>query len=462
VAPGAIGYVAFTRKAANEAIERACGRFDFTPKDLPYFRTLHSLAFRALGLKKAQVLGRKSLQEFGALMGIRITGSVSMDEGQIYGNQKGDRALFLCQLARIKKIDLQEQWRATTEDLGWFEVERIFRGLKEFKEANSLIDFTDMLEQFITEAPIPQLDLLVVDEAQDLSKIQWDMIHALADKAQRVIIAGDDDQAIFRWAGADVDYFINLEGSSTVLGQSHRVPKEIQTIANSILARVGDRRIKPWEPRGADGKLEFTTTTDALDMSEGTWLILARNDFLLDDTEAQCRREGFIYERRHRKSISEKTLTTIRNWETLRAGGVCTAAEARNILRLTTANIKKFPEEDDLDLKTLQEKWGAPEGLIWHKAFREMTLIERSYLVSALKRGETPSKIPRIVLSTIHGAKGGEAENVVLFTDMARRTWYQLRETPEDEHRVFYVGATRARERLIIILPKSKFFFPMG
>ena len=57
--PDRIGYFAFTRKAANEAKERAMKKFNFSEDDLPHFRTLHSLAFRTLGIKKDQVMQKR-------------------------------------------------------------------------------------------------------------------------------------------------------------------------------------------------------------------------------------------------------------------------------------------------------------------------------------------------------------------------------------------------------------------
>ena len=98
--PHSIGYLAFTRKAADEAVTRSCERFGLTKRQLPHFRTLHSLAFKMLGLTKNEVLSKTSIQEFGSIMGLRITGSVSLDEGHVYGNLPGDRALFLCNMAR--------------------------------------------------------------------------------------------------------------------------------------------------------------------------------------------------------------------------------------------------------------------------------------------------------------------------------------------------------------------------
>ena len=50
--PDKIGYFSFTQKAAYEARDRAMSKFNFSEDDLPYFRTLHSLAFRRLGIKK--------------------------------------------------------------------------------------------------------------------------------------------------------------------------------------------------------------------------------------------------------------------------------------------------------------------------------------------------------------------------------------------------------------------------
>ena len=64
VPPDRIGYVSFTKKAANEAIGRACKKFSLTERQLPFFRTLHSLCFWALGLTPNDVLERNRLLEF--------------------------------------------------------------------------------------------------------------------------------------------------------------------------------------------------------------------------------------------------------------------------------------------------------------------------------------------------------------------------------------------------------------
>ena len=46
----------------------------------------------------------------------------------------------------------------------------------------------------------------------------------LAEKAKRIYIAGDDDQAIFNWAGARSEYLLNREGNRIILDKSYRLP----------------------------------------------------------------------------------------------------------------------------------------------------------------------------------------------------------------------------------------------
>ena len=77
-----------------------------------------------------------------------------------------------------------------------------------------------------------------------------------------------------------------------------------------------------------------------------------------------------------------------------------------------------------------------------------------NYLRKMRRNGEHLNKKPRIELSTIHAAKGGECENVVLLTDLTKTTLETYQKNPDDENRLFYVGATRTKENLHIIEPK--------
>ena len=111
------------------------------------------------------------------------------------------------------------------------------------KKMYKLHDFTDMLELFVHQAPTfkHRFKLTFLDEAQDLSPLQWDIAHILDGMSDKMYCAGDDDQAIYCWAGADVDHFINLDGGSEILETSFRIPQEIHNVAENISKRISRR-----------------------------------------------------------------------------------------------------------------------------------------------------------------------------------------------------------------------------
>ena len=67
-----------------------------------------------------------------------------------------------------------------------------------------------MLELFLHRDLCPKLEVVFIDEAQDLSPIQWEMVRRLEERSKICYVAGDDDQAIFRYAGADVEQFVRI------------------------------------------------------------------------------------------------------------------------------------------------------------------------------------------------------------------------------------------------------------
>lgn len=462
VEPEKIAYVSFTRKAAHEAAERAKEQFKLPPARFRWFRTLHSLSFRVLGLSSGEVFQGAHVREFGNWIGIRMTGLFQTDEGTTAGQEKGDRILFMENLSRIRGVTLREQYDYEDDNLSWHEVDHVARGLAKYKTANNLVDYTDMLMRFCDQDWTPDLDVVIVDEAQDLSPLQWRVVWKLASKARRVVIAGDDDQAIYKWAGAAVDYFIELKGRARVLGQSYRVPRMVQRVADRQINRVHNRREKEWSPRAEEGVVTQLKLKD-VDWTDKDILVLARNIVYLKDVEKRLRNAGMMYEFKNSPSIPDKLRRAIYTWDRLTRKGqpqsvhaVCEAYEfmesgkgvARGYKQLTA-----FGRDHMVDVDTLKKEGGLLTTAIWHEAFTRVPATEIEYIRACLRRGEKISERARIRLSTIHGAKGGEADHVVLLTDMAPRTWEEAIKRPDDEARVWYVGVTRARQRLTVVDP---------
>lgn len=463
-APDRVGYFAFTRKAANEALGRACEKFELTREDLPYFSTIHSMCFRQLGMRRSDVLEGERLAEFARYAGIKASGRIAED-GNWSGADTGDRILFMENLSRIRKIPLREAYDVGGDDgLPWQEVERVSRALADYKEAKGLTDFTDMLKKFVDTRVSLHLTDLFVDEVQDLSPLQWDVVEALAEGCENVHVAGDDDQAIYRWAGADVNRMIDMDGDVVVLGQSYRVPPVIQRVANGVIDRVHHRRAKAWKARaGGEGEVDRARSFDKVDCGSGQILVLARNVYVLrEQVEPQLRQQGIIYEKNGHSSVSTKLLEAIMIWESLRRGEKVTVAQARIAYAQMTAgrgykrgfksvDTERWSDDAEVTIVDLMKRGGLMTKAPWFEALDKTAHGDMEYVRAALARGEKISKKPRVVISTIHGAKGGEADHVVLLKEIAGRTWREMQDNPDDERRVWYVGATRAKEKLTIV-----------
>lgn len=464
VAPDRIGYMSFTRRAAKEAVDRACKKFGLEPKSLPFFRTLHSTCFHLLGVSSSDVLEKQRLIEFGEWAKVRVSGFVSMDEGSTFGSELGDRILFMENLARVRMIPLRQLYDEDDDSLDWTEVQRVVRDLEAYKKARHLIDYTDMLSLVVKGSAPPPLEVLFVDEAQDLSALQWAVVKKFASGVRRLVVAGDDDQAIYRWAGADVDAFVGMEGRVRVLDQSWRVPRAVQRVAADIVGRVSRRREKEWTAREAEGEVQRVLQAGDADLS-GNILILARNTYLLRaQVEPILKAEGALYEFRGWSSVRPSVLQAIVAWEALRKGEQVRVDEVAGVYDLMESGtgvkrgFKKLPGLDPeamVGMKDLVERAGLLTDKIWHEAMSRMEGEEKRYLIRALRKGEKLRATPRVRLSTIHGAKGGEADHVVLVTDMAMRTWTEAQAHPDDEARVFYVAATRAKNKLTIVAPRT-------
>lgn len=467
--PERIGFFSFTKKAANEAITRACTKFELDRGRLPYFRTLHSMCFHSLGLSNSDVFEGKKLWEFGDWIGTRLSMSLKMDDSALFGYTDGDRALHMENMARVMCRPLREVYDQMYDGLSWTFVDRMSRGLEKFKKAKHLIDYTDMLQIFADGDWAPDLDVLIIDEAQDLSMLQWRVVEKLASRSRRTIIAGDDDQAIYRWAGAAVEHFVDMRGDVQVLGQSWRVPIKIQQLSDEIIGRVRHRRSKEWRPKDEDGVINRTGSMFDVDYSGSDVLVLARNAFSLKTLSTHLRREGHQFELRGSPSLKPSLIRTVRQWEGLRKGGEISIEHARLLyeqmssgkgVRRGYKKIPNHPDEQMVTLDWMKQNVGLQTDRPWFEALDRIPREDINYIRGIIQRGETLGSA-RIRLSTIHGSKGGEADHVVLISDMAKRTHAELQTNPEDEARVWYVGVTRTRNRLTVVKPSDQYYYSL-
>lgn len=458
IPPNRIAYLTFTRKAATEAITRACVKFNFKKRDFPYFKTLHALAFKQLGLKRHEVMDDAHYARLGDAIGLQFRASISEEQWYIPNDMsQDDKIRNMEALARIRMIPIEEQWLQSgdpTLNLGV--LVNYAKELKRYKHEYALVDFVDMLDNYAGSLPV---DLIIFDEAQDLTPQQFNLAKKLSRNAQHVLYAGDEMQAIYTWAGADVLQFEKLPGEKIVLPKSYRLPASVHKVATILEGRVKRDYERVWLPRDDKGRVTTLMELHHLDLSQGSWFLLARNQHHLKQYEELLQQVGYPYisTRNHYNTIDTREVKAVLAYTMLTAG----KAVSSYFAGIVCSFIKKaeMPKQVQ-DTYTLAEL-GLTDLGDWMIALDLLPYHKREYIRSMKRNGVSLVETPRITISTIHGVKGGEADNCVVLRDMTTKTWQGFVEEPENEMRVFYTGITRARENLFVARPFTSTHFSL-
>ena len=292
-----IAFLSFTNNAAAVARDRvitATKSFfpdrDMSLMDFPNFCTLHSLATRIGGLMGRSVLDVDKLRQFdpeirSESVWMKLGDPSSVEERPDHtplAIQSFSRARCISLADSIVQGDFEDVYSSASNDLlqNYFKQQRgqvltlngldlITRYLNEynrFKSDNRLADFDDVIDNAQSDAflgHIPSFELLIVDEAQDLSDLQWKLVNRLISKATQVIVAGDDDQAIMVPFGASPTAFMKLAGETEVLLQSWRVSKSAYAYVTEhsmplLKSLYPDRQNKDWLPTEKTGEVHTT------------------------------------------------------------------------------------------------------------------------------------------------------------------------------------------------------------
>ncbi len=464
VPPSAIAFVTFTKAAANEAKARAAEQFGLDPEeDLPWFRTIHSLAYARLGISREEIMDGRDWIEFGNVVGETLTGSYESDGApSFFGRAIGDTLHRISDFAATTLMPLDAAWSMLNEAVPWHRLLRFRASLDAYKSDIGKLDFTDLLRQYAEDGDPLDVRVAVIDEAQDLTAAQWAVVRRAFAHADRVYVAGDDDQAIYHWAGADVRTFLHLSASPEVLSLSHRLPRRIHALSQQVAMRISERYVKSFAPSAREGEIEWHQHASAIDFSvAGSWFLLARNNYMLATMEMTIRELGLNYARRAGPAVLPSDIKIMQLWERLRTKKLDTMAAAE-VRALAKALDQPKPQTRELTTYRLEDfGWDVWRDRPWFLALTGIPAERRDYYLACLRRGEKLTAPPRIRIETIHGVKGAEADHVVLMTDMSPKTATSYRLNADHEHRVFYVGITRALHSLHLVVPQSDQAYPL-
>jgi DNA helicase-2/ATP-dependent DNA helicase PcrA len=529
--------VSYTRAAASEIRERFAERLDRSPKSLrSNVSTMHAKAYDLLNLSRGDVVGESDKREFCETYGIEFE-----DE------YEGSRRRSARSTTIGNKIIATSQWlqRTTREVADWHDVafqwdeeevrlppdvdpnaqegnkytptwpaddDRIdvpeaIRAWRAYKGEHGLVGFADMLERVAQRSLVPNVDYLAVDEFQDITLLQHRVYEEWKPHVKRALIAGDDDQVVYAWQGADPQLLLEEEGEDVILDTSYRLPSRVLDVVNKEVRHITQRQEKNLEPRTEGGTVEAIRNATMLalvrqvrstvERGEETVMVLFRARYQLFQFVEKFVDEGIPFQ-----ALTDQRLWTdrladyVRAIEALDAGEAITGLEARRLADMlegtafgtndrdalydaldarleeaATEDFEALAVEPDLieeHVPFLPGSGAADDMLRKVSGFQEQS-------VAAYFAGEHRGMArDRVRVGTIHSAKGREADHVFVATDLTEKVVEQMVASVPDpgavagvdeftktsdpvpvltdnERRVFYVGMSRARERLVLL-----------
>jgi superfamily I DNA/RNA helicase len=347
--------------------------------------------------------GRK-LRKFGEDIGIPIGGG-SLDDDRT----DGDEYIRTISFAKNAGTDIWTAYRTLGEPGIPATFKYFVESYENYKREYGFLDFDDMLELFEKSlskdphTPVACVDKLLIDEAQDLTPMQWSIVEMLSEQAVETVIAGDDDQSVYTWMGADPSIFINMKRfPHEVLEQSHRVPKKVYDQAMAVISQIENRVEKNYRPRQGTGKLHFSPNVSEEDFRacDDNMMVLFRDRYRMRDFEKILREEMIPY------SVIGGSSPFTNKW---------------------ASKIKKGEEFDLLEVPTYLYDF-------------YINLALRPHLFNA----------PMMRLGTMHQSKGLEANQVWVDLTLQGKALKQFDFDPDSERRLLYVAMTRARETLTL------------
>jgi len=530
--------VSYTRAAAAEVRERLAERLDESPRALKgNVATMHAKAYELLNLSRGDVVGEDDKQEFCEEYGIEYEDEYSgAGRRTARSTTLGNKIIATSQwLQRTRRdvadwYDVPFQWNEEEIRLPpdidpnaqegnkytptWpadddrIDVPETIRAWRAYKGDNDLVGFADMLERVKQRSLVPHVDYLVIDEFQDITTLQYDVYEEWKPHMEQVLIAGDDDQVVYAWQGADPDLLLDTErDEDVVLPNSYRLPSRILNVVNQEIRHIEKRQEKDLKPRKEGGAVEGIRNPSMLDLvrnvrhtvqrDDGTLMLLFRARYQMFQFIDEFIGEGIPFSvLTDQRMWTDRLTQYVRAIENFDAGEQLTGLETRRLAEMLQDSAFGTNERDDLydAIDERQEEAGVedleaftvdPDAIKEFVPFmpgtasaadmvRKVTSFQRKS-VDAYFAGDYAGMDPgRVRIGTIHSAKGREADHVFVATDLTEKVVEQMAASVDDptsvegveeftkttnpvpvltnnERRVFYVGMSRARERLVLM-----------
>jgi len=539
VKPEQIAFLAYTKAAiieALEVVERETGK---SSKLFTNFRTLHSLCWHLLGLSKGtDELQARHLRKFNARYGYDLSADSSTapegfqelsvrnrtdqlrrayewcraalkpyrycHPGLLHGFTVHDVAQFADRFEQYKFCDAVEEQAVLDVD---GKPMKNPDGTKRTELVNvaPVYDFGDVLQRADDlRCPLPaEVQYLIIDEAQDLSPLQIQILERWIPLADDVWVAGDDDQSIYGFQAASpawlASMFTDPAWACRTLTRSHRCPEPVRLAAQEIIGRCSKRVPKEYVGRDGDGSyttgVKRETALEAIRAEAGDVFLLGRSGRAVGHLANWLFKHDIPYLVERGKDCrdplsNKKVMRAVEVLCALGRGSAVSRAELDSALELIPSDTKDRPfgwlprgakklvggfsrelveAKDFASLKIgglvkqcVSDPWLplAPKG--------DGTLLAWLRIQWEANNGSWPK--PRVIAMTWHRSKGRGAHLVVIDPGLPRPALGALLSSDlnarDEEHRCAYVAVTRTKRDCLVLEPFSgapgSYPFPRG
>ena len=503
VPPDNILAVTFTNKAATEMKHRLPSEYTY-----PWIGTFHGICNKLLRIERDKPFvifdAHDQLQLIKNICK-RLEINVQFKPSSILGSISNAKNELLSPAEYENRIG--SVYEST--------VAKVYAVYKKELIASNALDFDDLLSQTVelfNDKPEilakyqDKFKYISVDEYQDTNQAQYIIARQLADKHHNICVVGDSDQNIYSWRGANIQNILNFEKDYPntkviYLKQNYRSTQIILHIANQVISANVNRRKKELWTENSEGDPGLIYT--ALDQNDEAAFIAEevcryenKNDVVvLYRTNAQSRAIEEVFLRRSipyrivggikfylRKEIKDVMayLRYIYNEEDQVSHDRIQKLPAYKKFAEAKKTIDKSlpPTELIEKILTITKYKGKLEAKATEEAvsrvenINELISVAKDYqdlndflvfttLVSDLDNLDDQGDA--VTLMTLHSVKGLEFPYVYICgCEEGLLPHYRSQMDPdmmEEERRLFYVGITRARQKIIMTLAKKRMIF---